>query len=71
MIKETKQATTSKRILALLVAEKQGLRRPYLVYVERMGVLRVALRLIAYENGYCSEFSTSTTYLWDSSVTQK
>ena len=66
------QATSVERILVLLTANRWGYNKSLsLPYRERMRILRAASRISAYDNGYSSEFSTSTIMRWELNINRK
>ena len=70
-IKETNVANQCTKLIVLITAEKWGLNIPTLKYKERMRIARAASRLIAYDNGFISEFSVTSILRWDKEVLRK
>ena len=70
-IKTTTISSQCTKLIILITAEKWGLNDKTLTFKERMRIARSASRLVAYDNGYVSEFSISSILRWDKEVINK
>ena len=59
------------KLIIILIANKWGLHDNKNTYSDRMRVARAASRLVAYDNGFCSEFSTCLILQWSAAADKK
>ena len=71
ILNSSKVCPQSVKLIILLIANKWGLHDNKNTYSDRMRVARAASRLVAYDNGFCSEFSTCSILRWSADVNKK
>ena len=70
-LKQTNISNQCTKLIVLVTAISWGLHHYSLTYKNRMRVARAASRMVAYDNGYLSEFSVSSILRWDKEVIEK
>ena len=61
----SKQAPAKLKLLILITASHWGVSNSNKTYGEKKRILCAASRMIAYDNGYSTEFATNTIQTWD------
>ena len=69
--KKTSISDQCTKLVVLVTAISWGLHHHHLSYKTRMRIARAASRMVAYDNGYLSEFSVCSILRWDKDVLEK
>ena len=70
-LKKTNISNQATKLIVLVTAISWGLHHFSLTYANRMRIARAASRMVAYDNGYLSEFSIRSILRWNKEVIQK
>ena len=70
-LKQTSISNQRTKLIVLITAITWGLNHPSLAYKNRIRIARAAFRLVAYDNGFLSEFSVSSILQWDKEVIEQ